>query len=233
MPESEKEVETPETKPSIPLDVLPEELRGMSENEIKFFLSRTLSGVKATNETNAELKAQIAELKGRMDERPTPVVPKEKDPDDEKPLSELILENPEKAIERVAIQRGWISSLEITGRKADEALFSAVASKIDDFSEFEDDVRNIIKESNAPVNQETIARAYEMAVGKRSLAEKRTARLKDLNAEVVKPDVKPDVTLPEEGDLERTMREAHGMTREKWEKYKGDSFDVKLPTGRR
>jgi hypothetical protein len=200
----------------------------MSQQEIKFFLNKTLSGMKETNQENRELRDRLVQLESKVNAPP----PEEPDPDDEKPLNELIIENPEKAIERVARERGWIRTMESIGTKTDEALFDTVSARIEGFEEFEDDVRGILRETGAPVTKETISRAYEMAVCRRSLEDRSRKRRELQNAEKTPPDPpKDEKKLPEESELEREIREAHGKTREDWERYKNDDFTIKLPTG--
>lgn len=218
------------TPRSIPVDVLPTEMQDMSEQEIKFFLSRAVDGVSAANARSQELARKLEELERKV-AAPPPEAP---DPNDDKPLSDLILEDPEAAVERIARKKGWITSMNAVAGKADESLFSVVAGRIDGFEEYEDAVRNILKETGAPVSETTIKKAFAMAVGERALEEKSRARRAAANSEPAKPAApSPEKALPSESDLEREIREAHGYTPEKWNQFKNDEFQIKLPTGRR
>lgn len=227
--EPEPEGGEPSAEPKmVPLDVIPKELRDMDPNEMKFFLSRTLSGMKEANEANRSLQEQISDLRARIEEKPEPE--DEPDPDDDVPLSELIIENPEKAVERIAKQKGWITTLQDTVEKSNDALFDTVARSIDGFEEYEDDVRDALRKSGAPVTRATIVNAYYMMRGKRSVEEESRARREQGNPEKVKPAKEPaSKKIPEESDLEREMREAHGMSREDWLKYRSDEFEIKVP----
>jgi hypothetical protein len=213
---------------TIALDVLPEELRDMSENEIKFFLSKTLSGVKDTNERNRELSARLEALEQTV--RTPAREPAAPDPHEGKTLNELILEDPEAAIERVAIAKGWIRGMQEVGTQAGEALFDTLARKIDGFEDHEDDVRKLLRETNAPINKDTVARAFEMVVGRKAIEEKSRSRRAAAQDPAPKPTGgAPKKELPPENDLERQIREAAGKSREQWEALKNEEFEIKVP----
>lgn len=222
-----------ETPPSrtIPADILPEEMRDMSEQEIRFFLSRTLSGVRSTNDENKELRQRLAALEGRVNSPPPPPEP---DPNEGKSITELMQEDPEAAIVQVAKKRGWLDGMATISSKADQALFSTVAGKLgSDFVEYEDEVRQVLRDANAPVTEDTIEKAYDMVIGKKTREARALAARKAQNPENAKPTPpEPGTKLPDETELERTIREAHGKSREDWEKNKSDDFGIKLPLGR-
>jgi len=218
----------PEPPKTLPLDILPPEMQGMSEQEIKFFLSRTLSGVKSTNEENKELKRRMDEMERQIRNPPTPAAP---DPHADKSINELILEDAEAAIEKVARKKGWISAVEASGEKADEALFDTVANKMGpSFAEVEDEVKEVLTSSNAPVNRKSIETAYELVLGRKVREQRALDSRKAQNPENAKPAAPaPASALPEETALEKEIREAHGYSREAWEKYKNDEVEIKIP----
>lgn len=216
---------------TIPVDALPEELRDLSERELTFFLSRTLSGVREQNAQNRALAAEVAELRSRVEG--TAPRREEEDPHKGKSLAELILEDPEAAIEQVARKKGWIKGMEDVDDKASDALFSSVASKIDDFEEYEDTVREMLRRSNSPINRATIIGAYTMAVGQKAIEGRAKAGRKSQNPEPPAPPKPPAATRPEESDLEREIREAHGKSPDEWAKHKEGEFAIKLPKSKR
>lgn len=219
----------PPAPKTISLDVLPDELKDLSEAELKFTLSHMSSGLTRKNSENQELRDRLARLEGKVD-KPEVTAP---DPHAGKTLAELIIEDPEAAIEKVALKRGWIHNMTEVSGKADDALFEVIAAKIPDFEQHEDQVRQILKNSGAPVNRETIMGAYTMAVGTHTLQEKAKSRRKAENSEKPAP-AKLDMPKdsPAETALEKEIREAHGMTPEKWAKHKEGSFEIKLPVSR-
>ena len=91
--------------PSIPgLDrnVLPEELRDLSEAEIKFHLNQMVSAVRGQNDKVSALRQELDEIRRGISEKP------KEPPRPEKPLEEEILEDPEAAVVRVLQKRGFI-----------------------------------------------------------------------------------------------------------------------------
>lgn len=224
---------TLESGDRLPRNVLPEDLRDRPENEVRFLLNRMAEGVRSKNEEVSELREQLAELRGRVEGSEARREPQEPDPYDEMSDEELMIENPDQAVLRILRRNGLIEEFDNVQSRLDETEFTLVASKIDDFSEYEEDVREILKESGARPTRKNILGAYTMAVGQRALAERQKRARKSASMEESKPEEKEGKSsLPELTGLERDIFESSGMTREEWEEYRADKpIDVQVPTG--
>lgn len=214
---------------TISLETLPEELRNRPEAEVKFLLEHMVTSLGTRNDQVDELKDQIAELRGAVGAQP----PKDPDPDDEKPLEELILEDAGKAIERYLISKGYIGALGDLSERVGEAEFSMVAGSVDDFAEHEEPIRKLLKDGNIPATKQNIMGAYKISLGEAVLAE----RARDARANLGGIPPTPP-TPPEGGDpdpevtgLEKEIMLGHGITDPKeWIKYRDNPPELKLPT---
>lgn len=210
--------------PGIDRTVLPEELRDLPEAEIKFHLGQMVSSLRRRNEDFNSLKDQLDELK-RSTQKPA------EPPKPDKPLEELILEDPEAAIETVLQKRGYVSRFSQLEDQVGESAFNVVASRVPGFSEYEEEVRKIIKDANAPKTVNHIMGALEMAVGRRTLVDKTREARKPHTPSIPKESApKKSSKLPELQGLEREIFEASGMSRDDWEKHKNSDFEIEVPT---
>lgn len=215
---------------SISLDALPEDLRDRPEAEVKFLLEHMISSLGDRNNQVEDLRKELSEMRGAISATPPP----EPDPDDEKPMEELILEDVDKALDRWARKRGYVAAVGELSERVGEAEFSMVAGQVDDFGEHEDAVRKMLKEGKLPATKTNIMGAYTMVLG----AQVVEARARDVRGQTGSiPPTKttpPDPEkAPEMSDLETEVMRAHGMSDPKeWAKYRDDSaFDaLKLPT---
>lgn len=225
----ESELPEKEEGKSIPIDVLPEDLQGRSPAEIKFLLGRMSESLVNSNATSKDLKERLAQLEESVKNPPKP---KEPDPDDDISDEELIVKNPEKAISRILERKGVTKQFENLGSQVSEATFSLVGSKIPDFNEYEEDVRNILKSSKSPVDEAHILGALKMAVGDRFLADKAKNARKSGSLETPKDD--ESLGKPKFGELsgiEKEIFDASGLSREDYERYKTDEYmEVKVPS---
>ena len=102
-----KEGDPPAAPLTISLEALPEDLRDRPEAEIKFLLEHMVNTLGSRNNQVDELKDQIAELRGVVSVTP----PAEPDPNDAKPMEELILEDVDAALDRWAAKRGYVKGM--------------------------------------------------------------------------------------------------------------------------
>lgn len=212
---------------SISAEVLPEDLRGLPEAEIKFHLGRMVDGLRKNNETVRSLQEQLEQFKrAPKEEQKEPPKPK-------KPLDEMILEDPEAAIMDVLEKAGLVDRFARVEKQVGDSVFSFVASKIPDFDEYEDDVREILDKGNLPKTQENVLGALEMVIGRRILEEKARGSRKKQNTHIPKDDSETKKTkgkLPELHGLEKEIFSSSGMTREEWERHKKGGYDIEVPT---
>lgn len=230
--EADGAVETPAPTPSIPVEVLPEALRGKSEAEIRFTLNNLVEAVTSSNQRTRELEERLREFSQKEPEpTPRPATPA-------KPLEEWILEDPEAALEHWANQRfgGALNQLKEVENRVGDAEFSSVARELDDFSEFEEDVRSILKESKVPKTRQNIIGAYTLAVGRRAIEERKRGARKGATMETATPEPpKPSEPSYKKDNLSEEIRLAMGMSeKEYYETYAGSQeVEIKVPTGKK
>lgn len=217
---------------TVSIDVLPEELRDRPEAEQKFLLEHMVQSLGTSNKKVRDLETQLAELRGEVAAGRKPPEP---DPDEGKPLSELMLEDPDKAIERWMKDRGYLDAFQNLSGRVGETEFALVRQELDDFDEYEEDIKTILEEGKLAPTRTNIRGAYTMAVGNKVLREKATARRSGTGT------IPPDSPPPGEGgkdepkwrsDLEREIAEAHGVTDpSEWYEHSGDKpMKLKLPS---
>lgn len=219
----------PPAPKTISLDVLPEELRDRPEAEIKFLLGHMVTALGERNNAVDELKEQVAALSGRV--AAPPAVP---DPDDDKPLEELILENTEKALDKYLEKKGYVKAIDGISDQVGETTFALVGQEVDDFEEHEDAVREILKIGRLAPTKKNIMGAYTMALGQKQLSERqRTGRrgsgsIPPSNAP---PAPDPAGDAPKLSSLEQEVMRAHGVTDVKvWATMRDNPPELKLRT---
>lgn len=214
---------------TISLESLPEELRDRPEAEIKFLLEHMATSLGTRTTQISELKDELAELRGAVSAQP----PADPDPDDEKPLEELILEDSGKAIERYLISKGYIGAMGELSERVGEAEYSMVAGKVDDFDAHEEKIRKLLKEGKIPATRLNIMGAYTMSLGEAVLAERARDVRSNSGGIPPTPPAPPEGEEPESklSSLEREIMLGHGYTDEAdWIKYRDNPPELKLPT---
>jgi hypothetical protein len=213
------------------LDDLPEPLRRFkNKEELKTALHTVVTSYGSLREENERLRAE---------QRSAPAAaapPPEPDPDDEKDLSELIMENPEKGIEKFLQKRGLLQKFNELESNVGETTISIVGREFDDWGEYEDDVRQILKQSGAPATKENIVGAYSLAVGQRTIQEKKRGRQAIDNMEASEDDGgDKEPERPKLTALEDEIRKGLGLSVEDFtDTYaNADNFEIKVPTGRK
>jgi hypothetical protein len=211
------------------LEALPEDLRDRPEAEVKFLLDHMITSLGTRNNEVDNLKEQIAELRGAVSVTP----PSEPDPDDDKPMEELILEDVDKALDRWATKRGYVSAVGDLSDRVGEAEFSMVAGSVDDFADHEAQIRQLLKDGRLPATRQNIMGAYTMAVGAKVLEGKaRDARGTTGSIPPSTPTPVPTDADPVMSELETEVARAQGVSAADFVKYR-DSVgldELKLPT---
>jgi len=218
----------PEGLETIPRSALPEGLRDRSESEITFLLEHTITGLASRNNEVDQLKTELAELRGVVSATPEP----EPDPDDSKPLAELMLEDPEKALDRWARGKGYVPAMENLSNRVGEAEFGMIRGEIEGFADAEADVRELLVKSKIPATREGIMGAFQLVLGQEVLADRARAA-RDVSGSI------PPSNLPAPGGddppelsaLETEIMHGHGITDVKeWIKHRDTPLEVNLPT---
>ncbi len=223
------EGDPPATPATISLEALPADLRDRPEAEVKFLLEHMVSSLGTRNNEVDTLKEQIAELRGAVSVTP----PADPDPDDDKPMEELILEDVDKALDRWATKRGYVQAVGNLEDRVGEAEFSMVAGQVDDFADHEAQIRQLLKDGRLPATRQNIMGAYTMAVGAKVLeAKARDTRGTTGSIPPSTPPAEPTGDEPVMSELETEVARAQGMSAEDFTKYR-DSVgldELKLPT---
>lgn len=213
--------------PKIPLDVIPEQLRSLSESQIRFHLGQMTAALTATNAKNKQLEERLKEK-----DRPVP----KREPDlpvaPAKPLGDRLLEEPEAALEDWFGRRAApvIKELEALREQVGQTTISTVRTQFPDWDEHEEKVMELLGES--PRTQENIAGAYAMSVGLKAIEDRARARR---GADGGSETPAPDGGAPAKKDYAKTalseeIRVGLGQTEEEYyEKYR-KPMAVKVPT---
>lgn len=212
----------PETA-KISVDALPDDLKELPEAEIKFHLNQMVAGLRASSEKIGTLEKDLreAQIPAKKEE------PKEPD----KPLEEMILDDPEGAVMVVLERAGLVDRFSRLESQVGESAFTTVAAKVPNFAEHEDTVRKILIESKVLSTPENIMGALHMAIGREALAAEEREVRKKLNT-IIPKDTPPDdeAVLPKMIGLEKEIFDASGMTEKEWFENKAGGFDIKVPT---
>jgi hypothetical protein len=233
---------------NIPEDVLPEDLRGKAPEEIRATLAAMKSTLGKKNDETDALKTRLASIEARLvngTERQTEV---QSEPGDDKPLEEQILVNPKRAIQRAIKELGYEDRVEgierVAHSGASETAFMRAGSELPEFGEYEEDVREILKQSNAAATYSNVRGAYLMARGQRSMeGTDRSTRAAAAGAGAEVPAPKPSNTrkVRKLNPLEREIARGQGFLDDKGEVdekgylewYDKEYMEVDVPTGGR
>lgn len=219
----------------IPAEALPEQLRGRQPSEIKLILDHTVAAVQRAADENRRLKEELDTSRSRGISTPTGTGGEEKPT---KPLEELILENPEEAIDQV-IQKRYGRRLAELDSNVGEAVYDSLRNREPGFAEYEDEVREALRRGNLPAKRDHIVGAFLMAAGRKALEEKRqkndpgkaTASAGGSRTRDEKPEKQDKLT-----DLDREVAREMRMSEEKYagakKKAASGSFDIKVPDGK-
>ena len=207
----------------ISADILPEDLKGLPEAEIKFHLTQMVSALSASSEKIGTLEREL---------RAVQAPPKKEEPKEpDKPLEEMILEDPEAAVMVVLERAGLVDRFSRLESQVGESAFTIIAAKVPNFAEYEDSVRAILKESKVLSTPENIMGALQMSIGRKALENEEREARKKLNTVIPKDTPPEDPTdHPAMTALEKEIFGASDMTEDEWFKNKAGGFDIKVPT---
>lgn len=212
--------------------ILPSEFMGRDPAEVKLLLSRMPQIVKAQKEELQNLRMQLS-----GGGQPTvthgsnePPKPEKSEEEKQEEFIELFDKNPMEAI-RQFVQEEYGPQIGGLSQRVGETEFRLVKQSVDDFEEYEDDVRTLLAESGSPATQANIMSAYTYAVGQREL-QKREQRIRQHNSSPpADPAPEPTDEKVELTDLEQEVASHMGLTAEEFVKYgKQDSFELKIRT---
>jgi len=210
---------------AVPEDALPEFLRGRSPDEVRQAISQAFDGAKEANTELRNLKGELDQIKQHLNQPKA----EEPDPKDDKPLDELLYENPEEAIDRVVRKRYGhrFAGLE---DQVGTTVLATLRNELPDFAEVEDDVDDLLKRSGAPRTRANIVGAYKMALGERAMAERAQASRKAAAPERPKPPKDEGKKKPKISSLESEIAERLGLTKEEYIDSRDNPMDIKVPT---
>lgn len=222
-PEGGDPPKDPPEPTKVSADILPDDLKGLPEAEIKFHLNQMVSGLRTSSEKIGTLEKELREVQAP--------VKKEEKKEPDKSLEEMILDDPEGAVMVVLERAGLVDRFSRLESQVGESAFTVIAAKVPNFTEHEDAVRTILKDSKVLSTPENIMGALQMAIGRKALeTEEREAR-KKLNTVIPKePPDKDTVVHPTMTGLEKEIFGASGMTEKEWFENKAGGFDIKVPT---
>ncbi len=216
----------PPTPVLVPEDVLPEQLRGKSPEEVREALNKAFQ---STDQLNV-LTQRLANLEGRI-AAPAPTPTPANPPAPEKPLSELIYEDPEAAI-RNTVAKMLGTQINNVNSFMEDTASTLVRQELTDFDQYKDRVDSILNATKAPRTKENLRGAYMMARGEASLdAERRAAAKRIATPEpTVNGNDPKRAKEPKISDLESQVMRQMGITDVKeYLKYRDGDFDVKVP----
>jgi hypothetical protein len=226
---------TPDPSPQgIPVDVLPESLRGLPADRIKFTLDTLVKSVTATNERNKRLEEENRTLKT------TPQPRKDTPPSDDgkprKALADRLLEEPEAALDEYFSRRAgaYSDKIDELNRRLGDTEVDIVRRTVPDFDDVQDDVFDILDKSGTPRTKEALMGAYTMILGQQALEQRMLDQRKALGgSERPAPDSQPDPTPKySKTSLTEEIRVGLGLSEEEYyDKHaNANSFNVKVPT---
>lgn len=221
----------------LPSDVLPEQLRGLPANQIKYLLTNMVTATQNTAKENRQLKERLEALEKGGKPAPKGRESKAVELDDtpgEKPLEELILEDPESAIAAV-IQKRFGKDISQLQQGFGESVMHTLRAEIPDFREHEESIREILEESDTPVTKDNVMGAYLMALGQQQFVSRRQESLKADSMDKANADTSDTAKKRELSVLQREVAKGLGMTEDEYiaeqDKWESGTFDIKVPTG--
>ena len=230
--EGEPVVEAPAESEAqvVPRDVLPEELRDQPEEKVKLYLDAMRQGLTTRQAENDQLRAELAEARsGAVPAHAVPDLPETEDLSKED-LQQLILDDPEKALDYYAEKRFGprLRAMETIGG---EGVFAAAHQRWKDFGEVESDVRELVSQAGQAPNAILVENAYIWAQGKLRLRERDEALAKASRATKPSPPAAGD-DKPSLSKLEKEIAAASDMTVEEMLQFKDqDEMTMEVPRG--
>ena len=214
----------------IPRDVLPEELRNQSDENVKMYLDAMRQGLTTRQAENDQLRQELAYAR-------TAAVPAHAVPDIEpveelskEDLQQLILDDPMKALDWYA-EKKFGPQFRGVESVAGEGAYAAASRRWSDFDEMEPTVRELIGRSGQMPSPALIETAYVQAQGMVRVQEKKDALAKASVATKPSPPGPTDKT-PSLTKLQEEIAAASGMTKEEMIQFKdADEMTMEVPLG--
>lgn len=217
---------TPPATVGLNAEVLPDFLRDKSEREIKFYLNQAFSSLETQQDQIRSLRHQLeeSETTSRREEPPTP-------PENDTPLEELILTDADAALTKWMRKRGLVDRFDSLEGRVGDLAFSDLRGEFPDLRKYEKEIKKTLRDSGAPVNQNTILGVYKMLKGEEYLEQQReNARSAASSTPPTPPSGDEGNKKPQISDMERTFATAQGMTEEEWIQHRDNEMSIKLPT---
>lgn len=196
-----EEPKAPAPPPGLSEDILPEILRGRPASEIQARLSQAFELLPTLAEQNKTLKEQIENLSKAPPKPPEP----------EKDLKDLILDDPETAVDRV-VSAKYGDRFANLGKQVAEMTISHVGAQLPDWEEHKELTTKILHESGSPINEANIKAAYHMAYGRAALEKRIREQQQQQNVvDSDAPGKTSDPGTPPPTDLEREVASVLGF----------------------
>lgn len=218
---------------AFPVDTLPEQLRGRSPAEVKLILGQMVSGIQSGA---AELQ-RLREENERLRSGPGIATPAPKKEEPEEALEEMILKDPAKAVAKIVEERYGKRFTELESG-AGEGIFAYMRGQDPTFAEYEPDVREALRKSGSPINQQSVHAAFLMTAGQKALEmrknaeSKKTAGAEKGGSGDKEGGKKKEPTLTElEKEVARGMRIDEKKYAEAKKAWNDGSFKINVPTG--
>lgn len=212
-------------------DILPEEFKGRDPAEVRLLLSRMPQIVKAQKEELQNLRMQLSGGTAPTVTHGAPDPEPQKSPEERaEEFAEKFDKNPMEAI-RQFVEEEYAPQLSNINQRVGETEFRLVKQTVDDFEEYEDDVRALLEQSRSPATQGNIMAAYAMAVGQREIQKREQRVRQSASSPPANPAPDPTEKTPELTPLQAEVASSMGLTPEEFIKYSdGDSFNLKIRT---
>lgn len=217
--------------PGLPLDVLPEALRGKSEAEIRSTLDSVFRLAKDAVPTIKTLQAELEKIKREPPSKPAePEKPR-------RPISDRLLDDKEaeEALDEYFAKRAGpaLKKIEELESRVSDAQLASVRSEVPDFDNYEGQINEILESQGLPRTKENVLGAYTMALGLEQIeARKLQGRKATGGSETPTPEREAPKKAFRKTALSEEIRTSSGLSEEDfYQKFSRDAdFNVKVPT---
>ncbi len=213
-PEEGQKVEKEER--TFPESYLPEELRGMDPAQVQLVLQQ-MPRVIRNQRDELERLGNLG-----MEATPSTAATEAEEPID---LREMLEEDPEAALS-YWVEKKYGPSLQDLTSRVGESEIDRFRSQVDEFADYEDDVRTILRESGQPATRVNIHGALAMAVGNRQLEANAQKRRAEAESVSVGRTAEPEQETRELSSLEEEVRGRLKLSKEDYIKYAGEDVDI-------
>lgn len=216
-----KQAVPPNNPNALPVELLPPEMRNMSQEQIRQALAAVPTLVKRAKDLAAEnetLKKQTT---------PTPE-PKAK----QKDLNQLIYEDPEGAVDQV-LQSKYGQRFQRLEQQANDTAFILAERQYPEISEYRTEIESILEATGVEPTVENITGALAMAVGQKTIADRRAAAVA---ADNIEPSAggSGDERKPKVDKIEEEFARMMGFSNERYAELRdrGNYMDIPVPDGK-